>query len=56
MGFAHTKHRDWGRAQIKSNKVPKDRGQASLGCCVLVPAFGTIEELSDEKGHTNFSN
>lgn len=46
---------EWGRAQAKSNKVPKDRRQApaSLGCYVLVPAFGTTEELSDEqKDHT----
>lgn len=48
---------EWGKALAKNNKVPKDRGQAlaSLGCYVLVPTFGTIEELSDEEGHKSFN-
>lgn len=48
---------EWGKACAQSNKEPKDRGQAlvSLGCCLPVPTLGTIEEMGDEEGHTNFS-
>lgn len=51
----NTGRTEWGKALAKNNKVPKGRGQAlaSLRCYVLVPTFGTIEELSDEESHTS---